>query len=478
MNPEISVLLCVYNTPLHYFKNSVESVLNQTFSNWELICINDGSSLNLTKCYKRYISNLNDKRIKYYKHKNIGLTKSLNIGIKLCKGQYIARLDSDDTCEKNRFQEQLNFFKKNPDCKILSSFYNTIDEKGSLIKKTGKKIDCDLLNSVMLIDNYLCHSTMMISKKLLLESDCYNENFKVAQDYDLWLKLLRKEKKIEILPLFLVNLRIHKASISSTTRNLQKQAADSIRKNHIDKLFEINNNRCYELLSSALLFKPDDTVLKSKWKYYYNRSSESKKDLIYFFINSYIEKNNKLKNFFYKHNIIIFYDNFLMKNILRDLFNKKKDLNEKNYIDHLIISRIIKYQLKSNYLDINYTFKKWCNSNFTEVPIFKKNFYEHFKTKKSDLLINIILTTSILIDLNDKNKIINNHLYFWEKIIKKLNKKILPLPIIITNKLIKQIFSSKKISFATKLHIIIILIKHNWKITLKSLLNYFSNLIF
>ena len=115
---EVTVLLCCYNDA-NYLKKSIPSILNQSFKEFEFIIIDDGSidetELVINK-YKKY-----DKRIKYYKQDNIGLTKSLNRGINLSKGKYIARIDADDISYESRLEKQYNYLEKNKDIVLLGA---------------------------------------------------------------------------------------------------------------------------------------------------------------------------------------------------------------------------------------------------------------------------------------------------------------------------------------------------------------------
>ena len=139
MKPQISVLTTVYNGE-KYIKKTIESVLGQTFSNFEYIIIDDGSTDNT----KKIIDSFNDKRIKYYYFgKNKGffeLHKPINFGLSKCKGKYIARLDSDDICYSNRIQKQYEYLITHPRIFMIGCSVELIDEfgnkVGSIIKKS------------------------------------------------------------------------------------------------------------------------------------------------------------------------------------------------------------------------------------------------------------------------------------------------------------------------------------------------------
>ena len=107
MNELVSVLMCVYDTPVRYLKEATESILNQTYDNLEFIIVDDGSGLKETGDYLEAVSKA-DNRIKLiHNNNNIGLTKSLNIGLHFCKGNYIARMDADDISISERIEKQV-----------------------------------------------------------------------------------------------------------------------------------------------------------------------------------------------------------------------------------------------------------------------------------------------------------------------------------------------------------------------------------
>ena len=132
--PTISVLMAVYNGEL-WLKESIRSVLKQTFSNFEFIIINDGSEDSSVEIIESFIKK--DTRILLFNKSNTGLADSLNYGMMQAKGKWVARIDADDICESNRLQEQLDFVKLNKDYVLVGSGLNIIDEKGKNPKLTS-----------------------------------------------------------------------------------------------------------------------------------------------------------------------------------------------------------------------------------------------------------------------------------------------------------------------------------------------------
>src|SRR3989337_2996755 len=124
---KVSVIMSVYNGERH-LRESVDSILNQTFQDFEFIIINDGS-----KDQSKYIlESYKDERIKLIHNKNMGLTKSLNIGISIAKGKYIARQDADDISEPERLKTQYDFMEANPGLGLIGSQFEVIKENGEI----------------------------------------------------------------------------------------------------------------------------------------------------------------------------------------------------------------------------------------------------------------------------------------------------------------------------------------------------------
>jgi glycosyltransferase involved in cell wall biosynthesis len=143
------------------------------------------------------------------------LTKSLNIGFKYARGEYIARMDGDDICAKERLEKQLKYMREYPSCDFLATRAIIINESGKYIKKT--KIDFkgkDIKNYLLDIGSPFVHSSMMIRTKTLEELGGYNEIWQTRQDYELWLRAAFAQKKFAFLNEYLLYFRFHKDSLS------------------------------------------------------------------------------------------------------------------------------------------------------------------------------------------------------------------------------------------------------------------------
>ncbi len=184
-NPSVSVVMPVLNGE-KYLSSSIKSVLEQTFRDFELIIINDGS----TDKTEQIIKSFNDPRIIYIKNDgNKGLAISFNIGINASNGKFIARMDADDICEKARFEKQLNFLESNPSVGIVGSSVIMIDEEGKKIKVLKREISHINIKWSSLFSTPMFHPSVM-GKTEIFKNNLYDEDFKNSEDYELWSRLL------------------------------------------------------------------------------------------------------------------------------------------------------------------------------------------------------------------------------------------------------------------------------------------------
>ena len=181
---KVSVIMSVYNGERH-LRESVDSILNQTFKDFEFIIINDGSSDKTMDILKAY----GDKRIILITQDNMGLTKSLNNGIAIAKGRYIARQDADDKSEIDRLEKQVNYMESNLSVGLLGTMFKIIDENGMFRRTSYLPVDNEIIKERLVEINQFCHGSVMIRKVALEKVGTYRDYFKYAQDYDLWLRI-------------------------------------------------------------------------------------------------------------------------------------------------------------------------------------------------------------------------------------------------------------------------------------------------
>lgn len=206
--PIISVIMSVYNGE-KYLSEAINSVLSQDFSDFEFIIIDDGS----TDKSLEVIKSFSDNRIKVIFRENRGLIASLNEAISLSTGQYIARMDADDICLSNRFFKQLEAFS-NSEVGLVGSWANKINENGEEVGMMAyPPLDYQKIKSFFIKHNPFIHSSVMIKKEVFDSVGVYNPKYKHAEDYELWSRVLRKFKALNI-PEPLIKYRINNNGVT------------------------------------------------------------------------------------------------------------------------------------------------------------------------------------------------------------------------------------------------------------------------
>lgn len=232
--PLISVIMPVYNGE-KYVEEAIESVLNQTFKHFEFIIINDGS----TDSSKELILSYNDNRIVYVENvENLRLIKTLNKGLKLAKGKYIARMDADDIAHRTRFEKQVEVLESNSNIGLCGTNYRTFGKYSKLNIKPENNKD---IGDHFIVESPIGHPTVMIRKAILFKYSLkYNENYPHAEDYKLWLDILKHAELYNIQE-FLLEYRTFDNQISSRYNKEQGLTSKKIRKEYLKYIFKINN---------------------------------------------------------------------------------------------------------------------------------------------------------------------------------------------------------------------------------------------
>ena len=222
----VSVIMSAYNAE-NFIADTIRSILDQTYGNWEFIIINDCSSDNTTQIVEQFSDN--DPRIKLIHNKeNLGLTRSLNIGIKHAEGEFIARLDADDTSEPLRLEKQVNFLSTHPHTVLVGSGAHLIDASGHKIGEMNVISRDSIIRRLMTHVNLFTHSSILIRRGAIEDVGCYREKFRYTQDYDLILRLSDKYM-LSNIPEPLIRWRTSGTSQTMQHHTLQRIYADIAR---------------------------------------------------------------------------------------------------------------------------------------------------------------------------------------------------------------------------------------------------------
>ena len=216
---KVSVVMAVHNGE-RYLEEALESVFTQTLEDFECLLIDDASRDGTAGI----IENYKDKRLKVLRNpENIGLTASLNKGLALASGDYIARFDADDICHVERFAKQVAYLDAHPEVGLLGSAYSRIGESGATIGGTVQKPATDSeIRWAAVLENPFAHPTVMMRGSVLREHKItYDTSFETTQDYDLWVRLLAVSKGAN-LEEALLKYRVHSEAVSWQKRETQQ----------------------------------------------------------------------------------------------------------------------------------------------------------------------------------------------------------------------------------------------------------------
>ena len=249
MLPEISVIMPVYNVE-KYINCAIESILEQTFENFEFIIIDDGSTDHTYDIVSQY----HDKRIiKIRNASNLGVAATLNKAISIARANYLVRMDGDDISKKNRFEKQLHFMNANPNIGISGSHMELINSDGSIIKEQHKKIGYEDIRAGLFFGHTsLAHPSLIMKKDLLDTYHLrYDTAFAYAEDYDFY---CRSSQYIILdnYPEALIQYRLHSESVSHKFKNQQILDAQSALYLHLRRLrlpFTLDEFKLHTLFS-------------------------------------------------------------------------------------------------------------------------------------------------------------------------------------------------------------------------------------
>ena len=221
MVPKVSIVMAVCNGE-RYVREAVESILNQTFADFEFIIIDDGSTDSTWSILTAYAAQ--DSRVVLIRNQeNIGLTRSLNKGLALAQGEYLARQDADDVSLPERLEWQVAFLDQHVKCSLVASHASEIDDNcnvvGYMTPPSGNsKLQADLMRW-----NFLPHGSVMFRSSAVRRMGGYDPTYQYAQDYDLWLRLA-EVADLACLAHPLYQLRRHRQAVTVVSEAQQTQA--------------------------------------------------------------------------------------------------------------------------------------------------------------------------------------------------------------------------------------------------------------
>lgn len=256
-NDLISIIMPVYNTEL-FVVDAIESIRNQTYQNWELIIIDDSStdnSLKVMKCIK-------DDRIKIFKNNvNMGISYSLNKGLQIANGKYVARMDSDDISKPDRLYQQYMFLCTHPEVDVLGTDINLVNINGNIIKHYRyNENDNEIKTDLFFGKTPLAHPTIMFRKEIVKRVELkYDSKMDYAEDYDLYCRYSNNLTYANLVEP-LLDYRQHRESVSFSHQEMQRICARNSLRNHLFRLGLNFNEQEFQAHCSFYLPLPTDNV--------------------------------------------------------------------------------------------------------------------------------------------------------------------------------------------------------------------------
>ena len=328
MKVDVSVIMSVYNGEA-YLAEAIESIINQTFQNWELIVINDCSTDSTAQILADFAQK--DARVKVHPNEvNLRLPTSLNKAISLCSGKYIARMDADDISLPGRLEKQYKFMEENPDVSLSSCRFMTVKNGVYASGGAGGRCDSDAIKAMLLVANPILHPGV-IAKAEVMKEFCYDTTLTCTEDLELWTRLAMANHKMKILPECLLIYRLHDKQITSTTLERQHTEVLKIQQKYYSSLLQSMDEDMQKFYISGVYFKEnasiDRFVKYAKWLKSLANENFDKKSIDYalFEILAEYKRGNVAKSDVIKA-MRMFNPCFVAKEIVRRKMTAKKDI--------------------------------------------------------------------------------------------------------------------------------------------------------
>ncbi len=259
VNPKISIVIPAYNAT-NYIKFAIESALSQSYRNFEIIIVNDGSNDNgqtkkIAKSYQKKFPNL----ISYYEKENGGVSSAINYGIRMMNGEYFVWLSHDDLYKSNFLEEQVKFLSKNFGKKsigfmlydIINSNNNVlINETNFINKKTINYLLSFYKTEYSILYGDINGGSVMIPKNVFDECGFFDENDRISQEKDMWYRMMKKGYNFINIPVFGSSIRVHDSQVSKTNSNVRKMTDNKL----MSIINDISDERKIELEGSVEAF--------------------------------------------------------------------------------------------------------------------------------------------------------------------------------------------------------------------------------
>ncbi|HAY32905.1 MAG TPA: glycosyltransferase [Ignavibacteria bacterium] len=307
----ITVLMTVFNGD-KFVEQSVKCILNQTLSDFEFLIIDDGSEDDSGKI----INSIKDNRIIYKRIKHSGLAAALNYGMKIAKGDWIARADADDLSVVRRLKAQTEYLIKHPKTDVLGSHSVYFADPGKILFQLSPPSGDKKIKEFMYLHNPINHSSVIFRKEKILKEGGYDEKFGVYEDFELWLRMKNK-LSFNIIPESLVYTRLRKDSMTSTGN--RSKIYETLMNNILGNFTESGKNPADKAVTEKLFWIEYFYGDKNRARNYYSSPKDFRQTLAFY--NTYLPEKyfNKITGMRLRQRIESF-------NMNRNNFNKELNM--------------------------------------------------------------------------------------------------------------------------------------------------------
>lgn len=262
MNILVSIIMATYNETAEIVKKAIDSVLQQSYGEFELLIIDDSTEAETIEVIDSFES---DSRVKVFRENGrLGFVKSLNLGLRNARGKYIARMDGDDIALPNRLDEQVKFLEANKDIYVVGGQINIIDENDNIISSRKYPLNGWKLYLFSTVRNPLAHPTVMMKKELVDIGFCYDEELKMSEDLDLWLRLMNKSYKIANIPATVLNYRVPDNFAEKRSNWKQVEYMAAVRRKNFSKRHFIHS--VLSCISAGMFLHTPTGIIKRIYK--------------------------------------------------------------------------------------------------------------------------------------------------------------------------------------------------------------------
>lgn len=232
-SPLVSVVMATFNESPPIINRALESIVQQTYTNWELHILDDSTKEDTKKEIDAFSK---DYRIHVHRFpKRVGFIKSLNIGLEASAGKYIARMDGDDFSLPDRFEKEVSYLEKHPEVMVVGGQMNIMDENERIISSRSYPTGGLKFYLFSCARNPLAHPTVMMRRDVVDKGYRYDETLQMSEDLDLWLRLLNDGYKLANIPDTVLNYRVMDNFLKKRSSDIQREVMAEVRRRNFDK---------------------------------------------------------------------------------------------------------------------------------------------------------------------------------------------------------------------------------------------------